>query len=121
VAGGGLALAIRRKWPGWHKHYLLVTPVLGNIDLYRADVSIIVCSFFAQDGYGHGKVFTDHDAFLACLLRLKRMMRHTDLDCQVYFPYKIGCGLAGGNWQEILSLISISFPDAVIVRGKQDK
>jgi len=33
-----------------------------------------------------------------------------------YFPYKMGCGLGGGNWDEYRALIGRHFPEAIIVR-----
>jgi len=36
----------------------------------------------------------------------------------VYIPYKIGCDLAGGDWNIIEKIIEEDFPDAIIVRKK---
>lgn len=34
----------------------------------------------------------------------------------VYIPYKIGCGLAGGNWETVCQIIQKTVPDAIIVK-----
>lgn len=37
-------------------------------------------------------------------------------DFNVYFPYGIGCGLAGESWSAVSSLTEKYFPNAIIVK-----
>lgn len=39
---------------------------------------------------------------------------------RVYIPYKIGCGLGGGNWDYIYNQIK-DIPNLIIVKRKEDK
>ena len=114
VAGAGLALAIRKKWPDWHKHYQFNPPSLGAIDQYEVEPGIEVCSFYAQDSFGQG-LQTNYDAFLLCLKRLRLALAEKRNPTTVFFPYKIGCGLAGGDWDIVSQFIEDEFPEAVIV------
>lgn len=115
VAGAGLALQIRNKWPEWYKQFRFNQPFLGSVWLYRpsnscAHTSLVIASFYAQDGYGHG-LQTDYNAFESCLRELKQM----NLTQRVYFPSGVGAGLAGGDSEIIHSLIEKYFPNAIIV------
>jgi len=37
-------------------------------------------------------------------------------DFPIFLPHGLGCGLAGGDWKEVLGRIESAIPDAVIVR-----
>jgi hypothetical protein len=60
--------------------------------------------------------------FNHCLNLLKTYLIGNDMSSEtvqykvIYFPYKIGCGLAGGNWIEYKKMIE-SFRDAVAEYG----
>lgn len=110
VAGAGLALQIRNKWPEWYKQFRFNQPFLGSVWLYRPSNSLVIASFYAQDGYGGG-LQTDYNAFESCLRELKQM----NLTQQVYFPSGIGAGLAGGDSKIIHPLIEKYFPNAILV------
>jgi O-acetyl-ADP-ribose deacetylase (regulator of RNase III) len=123
-AVGGLAGAIAAKWPEWHKHYIgthnkqlgLVTvhPVIEQGELKK---DLYIVSLYAQYGAFAGKVETNYYAFHSCLSALKQGLDMKGKDSlQIYFPYKIGCGLGGGNWEIVSEMIEDVFPDACIVR-----
>jgi O-acetyl-ADP-ribose deacetylase (regulator of RNase III) len=46
---------------------------------------------------------TRENWFWECLYSLEKILEKED---SLAFPYKIGCGLAGGNWNEYLSAIN---------------
>lgn len=122
VAGHGLAKAIRDKWPDWYTHYLAVVPKLGEIDLFRPNGSpVVVCSFYSQNEYGYGRCFTSYLAFVSCLVKLQTTMCSLECQRRVHFPWKIGCGLAGGDWNLVQLLIEEAFPESIIVRRPQDQ
>lgn len=115
VAGAGLALQIRNKWPEWYDGFLAYTPRLGDAMLWAVEPKLIVASLYAQKFYGKG-LQTNYFAFDTALLRLRQRMRESYFETkQVYMPYGIGCGLAGGDWNVIEPLIEKYFPNAIIV------
>ena len=58
---------------------------------------------FAQDDYGYnGKCYTNYAAFQECLQSLKRQVPN---GVTIAMPYKIGCGLGGGDWGTVMQLI----------------
>ena len=109
VAGAGLALQIRRKWPDWYTHYLATKPVLGKADVYKVGNGLYVVSLYAQNGYGRAGRYTDYDALRKSLEAIK----HLD---DLYIPYGMGAGLAGGDWSMILSILEEIVPHATLVR-----
>ena len=109
VAGAGLALQIRKRWPEWYRHYRSVSGYLGLVDFFRADRDLWIASLYAQEGYGTGRQ-TNYAAFGQCLMDLRRTHHGP-----VYLPYGIGCGLGGGDWRVIEQIIGDALPDANIV------
>ncbi len=121
VMGAGLAKQIRQKYPGVFQAYYSrckavansgrpSSSLLGEIQPVRVrpmwamlntDTQIII-NLFAQDGYGTGRCFTDYDALQSCLRKVNAAFGGGS----VALPYKMSCGLAGGDWDTVLSLIS---------------
>jgi hypothetical protein len=58
---------------------------------------------FSQDNYGYdGSRFTSYDAFAKCLEAMRdRLPKYATIG----FPKNIGCGLGGGNWNIISTMI----------------
>jgi len=112
VAGAGIALQIRNKWPDWYQAFRATSPRLGKISLYEAiEGTLYIANLFSQTTYGTGKRHTNCAAFGSCLMEL----RGAASGMKVYFPKCVGCGLAGGNWQFIYRIIEDAFPNAFIV------
>jgi len=134
VAGGGLAKQIRDKYPKWFEEYCKDCMedkfILGDCSWYLAEHQTqvidhqigfknkIICNMFAQNNYGTDKRHTNYYAFAQCLSIIKDSLSE---DIQIYFPYKIGCGLGGGNWEVISEMIETAIPDAIIVKRKGEK
>lgn len=127
VMGSGIAKQIRDKWPEvftryqeymnyfWNmgiatssKHYL------GQMQLCKVADNKYVANFFSQDNYlPRGVCHTHYEAFRICCKKLKS---HLDdyaalKNAIIGFPYKIGCGLAGGDWSIISKIIEDEFQD----------
>ena len=114
VAGAGLALQIRRRWPMWYTHYRSISGYLGLVDWWRADEDLWIASLYAQSGYGMEERHTNYSAFGQCLMHIRRTC-HADYS-RIYIPHGIGCGLAGGDWGIIRALIADALPNAQIVK-----
>ena len=118
VAGAGLAFQIAKKYPEWYKHFKDVNPYLGLTDIYNVNSKLKIASLYAQEEYGYGKRFTNYFAFGLCLEKLRDMIANNI----VYFPYKIGCGLGGGDWIIVKKIIEIYFkPNEYEIIKKDEK
>lgn len=107
--GAGLALQIRNKYPEVYTKYMNTeTQKLGCIlPVYTSDGRVCI-NMFSQYNYGRdGKRYTDYDAFKKCLNEIEYFLKDCLLadGATIAFPYKIGCGLAGGDWNVIQNLI----------------
>ncbi len=118
VAGAGMALAIRRRYPAWYTAYKASDPVLGRVMYYRVARGLVVASLYAQEGIGRHRRQTNYAALgkALCDLGIKTQGGSRP---QVYVPYRLGCGLAGGDWSVVLPLIADALPHAVIVRRRK--
>lgn len=80
----------------------------------------ICVNMYSQFGFGKG-LQTDYEKFDSCLQKLVRYLKDYP-EKTVGFPYMIGCGLAGGDWNVIgekLRAFAEKIPnDVYIVRWK---
>ena len=122
--GSGIAKQIRDKWPKVfirYKEYMNyfynmgLAPCsrnyLGQMQLVKVADDRYVANFFSQDKYlPRGICHTDYDAFRWCCEKLRNHIDDYGLqDGVIGFPYKIGCGLAGGDWSIISNIIEEEF------------
>ena len=134
VMGSGVAKVLRDFNESIYDHYraryefqkLHNIPLLGSNDYYWLEnhgIQQCIVSMFAQDKYGYdGKQYTNYEAFKTCLRQFKadwpawvedidtdnkKILRRTT----VSLPYYIGCGRGGGNWKEILEIITTELID----------
>lgn len=106
----GVAKQIREKYPKVFDSYTKFLEregspekALGHIDLVLCPDKKIVLNMFAQLKYGYdGKQYTNHKAFELCLVEIKRLIPKNEV---IAMPYKIGCGLGGGDWDIIKNSI----------------
>jgi len=113
VAGAGLALQIRNQYPGWYNEFLKDTPLLGRAWLYKASDKLFIASIYGQKDYGRDHQYTNYMA-VDTALRVLSVIVPAGL--QVYFPYNMGAGLAGGNWMIIRDMIYKYFPDCTVCK-----
>lgn len=111
----GIAKQIRDRWPEVYTNYarIVTTHMLGKVQiLYIEDANIprqCVVNMFSQENYGYdGARYTSYDAFWNCLNELKDQIPE---GATIAFPYKIGCGLGGANWEIIEKMIEVVFKD----------
>lgn len=119
--GSGVAKQVREKFPAVYRYYkswcdedeksrkqigFQKSMLLGQVQVACNEncPKQVICNLFAQDRYGYnGKQYTDYEAFEKCLLRLKQLIPAGET---IAMPYKIGCGLGGGDWDTVLDLIT---------------
>jgi O-acetyl-ADP-ribose deacetylase (regulator of RNase III) len=109
--GKGFVLAISRRWPEpereyrrWHRGRAANDFGLGAVQLVAVSPSVWVANMVAQHGLrrtGLGPPIR-YDAVERCLHVVAD--HATRLEASVHMP-RIGCGLAGGKWEEIKPII----------------
>ena len=119
VMGAGLAKQIHIRWPEVYVDYKktienaeaqvagLENPpddiLLGAVACTTTIDGHRVASLFAQYDYGYGpRRYTNYEAFANCLENLNKLVPGY---IPIAFPYKIGCGLGGGDWDIIQLMI----------------
>lgn len=106
VMNGGIAKQIREKYPEVYRVYKnRENPSIGMIDWITTNDNRVCINMYAQQNYGYGLRYTNYIAFSKCLVELALSLILVSEDVIVAFPYKIGCGLGGGDWTVISALI----------------
>ncbi len=109
--GKGFVLAISKRWPEpeaayrkWHRERSQNDFKLGAIQVIPVTPYIYVANMVAQRGTktGSNGVPIRYEAVDQCLKTLAGNTK--ELNASVHMP-RIGCGLAGGNWNQIEPLI----------------
>lgn len=126
----GLANAIFRKWPVAETDYMQVVErvrkAAGNTKALLGMSQLtgqqkdghIICNLFGQ--YEPGAAYNPKrlEQALEQLGNSARIMKWS-----VALPYKLSCGIAGGNWDEVLQIIERTMDgvDCVIYQREGDK
>ena len=117
VMGAGIAKQIKAKWPDVFRQYYDYCKsfddahkLLGKCQVIDTNDGKYVANLFGEYSFcesiapyeeGGKPRHTDYDALKECLHRLHTWMVLNDKKtCGL--PYKIGCGLAGGNWDDVV-------------------
>lgn len=126
VMGAGVAKAIATKWPKVKECYMDYflefnagldgENFLGQIENTQTrpgDKVVVNC--FTQQYYGPGdKLYLSYDALLKCMKHLKSLCAYYGVN-EVAMP-KIGCGLAGGDWNIVKAILESVFPQNFTVK-----
>ena len=107
--GAGFVLAISAKWKSpeikykaWAHSKLKFN--LGNIQWNQVEDDIYVVNMIAQHkvGFDNGEPPIRYSALNDCLFKVGNTAQR--LKASVHMP-RIGCGLAGGKWEKVESII----------------
>ena len=109
----GIAKQVRERWPEVYYDYMNKyfvyadcdeeKELLGQCQYINTSSGKTVVNMFAQADYGYdGQRYTSYDAFWLCLCHIKTA---APKGSKIGFPWKIGCGLGGANWQVISTMI----------------
>ncbi len=120
--GAGVSGAIIKKYPYVRDSYLSIchktSPhhLLGKSQSVVVDEHVIVVNIFAQLSYGNGpakgKKFTNEGELIRNLRLIEKYGK--DKGYKMIAPFKIGSGLANGDWSKIFE--GISDLDIVLVK-----
>ena len=104
--GRGVAAGIRKQWPEAYDRYLTITPdkkLLGTVQFVEIrPTTLTIANCFTQVFYGVGGRFADPKAIDSCVQELFKYAYFGHLP--LYMP-KIGCGLGGLKWDEVLPIL----------------
>lgn len=116
VMGAGVALAIRRMYPKAYNHYMMIqghfrtsSQFLGYCQFVPVTDKLTVANIFAQDTIGGPDVNTDYDAVRKAFATVEECRA----DRQVYIPYKMGCDLAGGDFDIYSAIVDEVCPGVI--------
>ena len=115
VMGSGLAKSIKKKYPEVFNGYYhfcktnLVEEYFGTALICEANDDKYIANVFGQINYGTEERQTDYDRLKQALIEVKNFAKEKGLS--VAIPYKLGCGLAGGDWNIVFDMITEVFND----------
>jgi len=80
---------------------------------------VLIGDLYGQDDYGRNRRYTDYNALWSAIVQVKEKIAATPgaERLQVYAPYLLGCGNAGGDWQTVYNTILLPLlPAATLVK-----
>ena len=111
--GKGFVLAISKRWPRPEEKYRRLfhggQAALGRIQVVPVGNGVVVVNMIAQSGYrrNNGEPAVSYEALDECLATFRKRADRLVAKggrLEVHMP-RIGCGLAGGHWEEIGPII----------------
>lgn len=130
VMGGGIARIVKQKFPFVFDQYqnLCASKTVDKLFGYTQLVNIsndyepkkIVANLFGQQLYGTYCRQTNYEQFYNALVDMEEQIEEFEADfppesplLNIAFPYNIGCGLAGGDFRIVLSMIESVFGEKI--------
>lgn len=115
VMGAGLAKQIATRYPHVEIAYKKFVnaeasapeDLLGTSLIVPANERLDIANVFGQARVGRDKRQTDYKALERALLAVA--IRAQSENKTVAIPYKLGCGLAGGDWDVVSEMIDRAF------------
>lgn len=112
VMGAGIAVEAKNRYPGMFQEYqsrckYFGSKNLGDVQFYVSENGTVLANLFGQNEYSRGQLQTNYDAFEECIQTVYEFAIRYNLS--VGFPYKIGCDLAGGDWETVRGIIEAYF------------
>lgn len=113
--GRGVAACIRSVYPEAYQalrgRFERGEAMVGEVDFVptvRDGVLRYIVNCYGQNEYfPRGVVHTDYLGLRRCFQKIK--FEFKDKDVTIGFPYNIGCGLAGGDWDVVSKIIEEEF------------
>ena len=109
--GAGIAKSIAKLYPEANKvdKEYKASPKnrLGNFSHAVIDDGPTVVNLYGQFGFGVGKVQTKYDKLESAIDKFLNYAKENNVNLsKVGVPYKMGCGLAGGDWDIVLKILN---------------
>ncbi|AHX01073.1 hypothetical protein M316_0008 [Nitrincola phage 1M3-16] len=110
VMGSGLAKSIKREFPRHFKTYMSICEGAEHVQILLGSSFLRdrVIGVFGQNFYGTRSRHTNYAALCSGIaLALKACNERKDYEkYSIGIPYKLGCGLGGGDWEVVALLIN---------------
>lgn len=112
VMGAGIALEVRKRFPGVYTQYKDLCKSAPGDECLHGDALILptsaeekqyIANLFGQSDWG-----TNYKHLESSLRKVLAWMERNGKKT-VSMPYKMSCGLAGGNWDTVRGIISSVF------------
>jgi len=116
VMGGGIAQQIKAKYPKVFEEYIHFCnnknkeELLGNVLPCELESGQILLNLFGQETQ------TDYFSLRKCF----DVVAHHYGDKAIAMPYKIGCGLGGGDWNMVSEMLKEIFDGCDITLYRYD-
>lgn len=119
VMGAGLAKQVKTRFPSVFDAYLekcmaanSSSDLLGSVQFCSVlnDVGYIVANIFGQNMYGRTGCYTDYGALKNTLETIAKVFPNDT----IRIPYKMGCGLAGGDWETVENIIQTTLRNQTV-------
>ena len=115
VMGSGIAKAIRSTYPEAYRalrdRFERGDALIGEVDfvptIRDGFLRCVVNCYGEKDYLPRGVVHTNYDALQSCFNKIKA--EFSGKNYTIGFPYRIGCGLAGGDWDIVFKMINNTF------------
>lgn len=128
IMGHGIAAQIKKQNPQVNKDYIYLCngqsylgELLGNIQILKRDNFNPLCPQYIVNCFGQKNIssktkMTSYDALNECFRAVRVYCEnHYPEGCTIGLPYKIGCGLGGGDWEIVKAIIFKNFIKSKIV------
>lgn len=114
--GAGFVIPLGRRYPSAKKNYeecIRTIPskdLLGNVGYAKVDKNIVVANIFGQERIytENGKIPLDYNALRYGFEDILRHFSEYGTPYSIHMP-RIGCGLAGGDWNIVEGIIEDVF------------
>ena len=118
VMGAGLAKQVKEQYPKVYEEYLHFVktfkkdhlPLLGMVQYCYLDNKRDIANVFGQEYIGTKGRMTNYDALREAFTNIARYISSCKLKT-VAIPKYFGCGLAGGDWDTVLGIITDALND----------
>lgn len=104
VMGAGIAKEVRERFPEVYKEYNGFCKANKEDDVIGTVLFSVVQSGFIANCFGQNGWKTNYDAFESVMNKVKKFAEEHD-NAKIAVPYKIGCGLAWGDWNIVEKII----------------
>lgn len=130
VMGKGLALSLKKKFPGLEKDYKEFiqdflklnstndnprSMLLGTCHISEVGEDLYVVHIFGQEQTSSELRQTDYNAVAWAFEEFLNQIHEEIADLPLYFPHKMGCGLGGGDWNIYRAIIESYFGDRATI------
>lgn len=124
VMGAGLAKQVKEQYPQVYKEYVSLVKccnkdnerLLGEVQFCYLNEYADIANIFGQEGVGTGVRQTDYEALKSAFAKVHDYIiqvktgKAFKMDV-VAIPKYFGCGLAGGDWDTVLGIITDALND----------